>query len=128
MQSTRSSLLHTSEPTIQHCGDIQKSHSNCYAHQMHVVSSLRALNGALSHYFWFSLLDCHNLEYDLPSLQHQASLSSDLNTGSYIISLNPYAFKICTIILHGRSILTSDYHCVLQVLQNFSRQRCQSLC
>jgi hypothetical protein len=41
---------------------------------------LKALNGALDHYFWFSLLDFHhsgNQMQDVPSLRQQTSLSSD---------------------------------------------------
>jgi hypothetical protein len=41
---------------------------------------LRGLNGALDHYFWFCLLDFDNSDnvmYNVPSLWHQTSLSTD---------------------------------------------------
>ncbi len=50
----------------------------------------------------------------------------DLNMGCYTIRLDPDASKICTIIFLGGNIPTSDYQWVSQVLQTFSKGRCQS--
>jgi hypothetical protein len=49
----------------------------------------------------------------------------DLNMGYYTIILDPDASKICTIIFPWGNIPTSNYQWVLQVLQTFSKERCQ---
>ena len=50
----------------------------------------------------------------------------DLNMGYDTIRLDPDASKICTIIFPWENIPTSNYLWALQVLQTYSKGKCQS--
>jgi hypothetical protein len=54
------------------------------------------------------------------------AIALDLNMGYYTIRLDPDASKSAPLYFLGESTPTRDYQWVLQVLQTFSKERCQS--
>ena len=75
-----------------------------------------------------NFLESQKTDFDktIPSTEYITDAMLDLNMGHSTISLDPDAFKTCTVILQWVSILTCNYQWVLHALLTSSQLKCLS--